>query len=238
MFQCKLWVAALAAAIPANLEAQSCPVRVQAVTIPTAGSPLLRITYRNTGRFPIRGVEFRAQGVNGGGKPSHVARILAFGHLGPDQTKSVFWNRRRFEKKSAADPSILIWPALVEMGDSSVWRGNAAECSMTVDKATLTTKQFSPRQKTPTPKAQDIQTLVSQGRASIVRIISDPSGAEVDIGDWRLGVTPITFALLSSQDGGPRSITVSKPGYTLAGHDVAPNGKPFSFDDRLLPLPK
>lgn len=239
MFQHKLWVAALIAALPGSLAAQRCPIQIEAVHRAKPDSSLLRIAYRNDGPFPVRGTEFRAPGVNSGKRPPKPQRILAFGVVTPGDDGVADWNAEKFRKKTKADPTILIWPALVELGDSSVWHGNAVLCGVTVDKGTLAITKTSPVQtaKTSVPNARNVKTLVSEGRASIVHIVSMPPGAEVDVGDWKLGTTPITFALLASPDGTPRSITISKPGYTLAGHDVTPNGEPFTFDDRLLPLP-
>lgn len=223
----QIFVAAVAAVIPVFIWAQSCPVEIESVSPQGHPPATLKITYRATSHFAVRGVKFHAEGVNGGKKPTRPESILVITPLAPGQAASTSWNPARLDKEGGEDAAILLWPALVAMGDGSVWQGSPATCAVTLskDSPAFTAGSLSDAPAHPTLTAKDVPALVAEGRASIVRITSTPPGATVYVDDYRVGATPITSAILAKKDGGSRSIAVFKAGYTLAGHDVVPNGK-------------
>ena len=55
----------------------------------------------------------------------------------------------------------------------------------------------------------------------------------MDVDEKLIGGTPLSFVLIRTTNGAPRSILVYKEGYTLAGRDVTPNGKTMTVNEKL-----
>ena len=240
-------VAFLASVPSAVCGAQVCPIKIEGVSQQTLNSEMgtygyaIKLTYRNVSPFPVRGIEFGIQAVSTSNSVSKPNTIIADHELAPNAVDSLLWNATRFDKQNEKKPIYIIWPAVIVMEDRSKFGGSAAQCGFRVGQgeqvrsdapmATNSTPAASPDNST-----KQLEELVNSGKASLVHVTSDPPGANVDVDEKLIGKTPLSFVLMGTASGAPRSILVYKEGYTLAGRDVTPNGTTFTFDEKLTVL--
>lgn len=242
------FLAALAFVYPGPCRAQVCPVEIENVSPQAPGSGtgaanVLRITYRNTSRFPVRGVEFGVQAVDWNSGAGRSGKFFAFLLLEPNAAGAALWNAARFGRKNALGPSLVFWPAIVTMGDGSRWSGSAAQCGYSTDNgggsvadrrsAGAATATAAPAPN-PAYAEGEREEFIRSGKASIVSVTSDPPGANIDVDGKLIGKTPLSFVLLATANGSTRNIMVYKDGYTLAGRDVTPNGAPITLNEMLM----
>lgn len=80
----------------------------------------------------------------------------------------------------------------------------------------------SPGASTLTP--QEVQEKVQNGKGSICSVFTVPPGAEIDIDNNRIGISPIVFMLLR-KGARARVITIKLNGYKTEVKTVVPDGK-------------
>lgn len=75
---------------------------------------------------------------------------------------------------------------------------------------------------------EELNELVQKGQASKCAVVTNPSGAEVDIDGNQAGITPFALILLKHGET-PRTITVKMSGYKTVEKKVIPDGKVISI---------
>jgi CRISPR/Cas system-associated exonuclease Cas4 (RecB family) len=71
---------------------------------------------------------------------------------------------------------------------------------------------------------QEMAAEVQAGQASKCAVITDPTGAEIDIDGNKAGLSPMVFVLLR-KGVTPRVITIKMNGYKTIVKSVVPDGK-------------
>lgn len=240
-------LAALGVVHSAVCLAQVCPIEIEGVKQQSLTSEMgsygtaIEVTYRNVSRFPVRGIEFGVQALSTDNSVSKPSIIIENHELAPNAVDSLLWNSTRFDKQNAKRPIYSIWPAVVVMHDGSRFGGSAASCGFRTDQgeqggkvaAVAAKPALASNQSNSTRQMED---LINSGKASLVNVTSNPPGANVDVDEKLIGKTPLSFVLMGTSNGSPRSILVYKEGYTLAGHDLTPNGTTFTLNEKLTAL--
>jgi hypothetical protein len=221
-------------------DAQVCPVEIESVTRQALTSDMgnygtaLRISFRNSSKFTIRGIEFGIQVDSTENIKAKPEAIISYHPLLPDAVDSLVWNSTRFNKKNHASQNLVLWPALVELADGSRWVGKSTQCSYRPDSQAKTATPAAAESLQYTPK--QIQDLIDNRQASLVNVTSDPPGASIDVDMKLIGKTPMSFVLIKNQNGASRNVMVYMNGYTLRERDVAPNGGAITINEQLVPL--
>lgn len=227
--------------------AQVCPIEIEGLKQQSLTSEMgsygtaIKVTYRNASPFPVRGIEFGVQALSTDNSVSKPSVIIANHELAPNVVASLLWNSTRYDKQNAKSPIYIVWPAIVVMHDGSRFGGSAASCGFRTDQGEQTGKATAVASKPALASNQsnstrEMEDLINSGKASLVNVTSDPPGANVDVDEKLIGKTPLSFVLMGTSNGSPRSILVYKEGYTLAGRDLTPNGTTFTLSEKLTAL--
>ncbi len=233
---------ALLCLYPLAVHAQTCPVQIDSVTRQPLMSEMgnygtaLRLSFRNTSQFPIRGIEFGIQAV--GVDKAKPEAIISYHVLAPNEGDVLLWNSTRFDRKNGSNRDFMVFPAQIQLGDGSRLMVDTSQCKWRSDGA-VPPASASAVNKTEANQQADmeqLQGLIDKGLASLVTVTSEPSGANVDVDYTLLGKTPLTFVLMKTQNGSPRNIMLYKNGYTFRERDVKPTGQPVTIHEKLLPL--
>jgi PEGA domain len=242
-----IFLAALASAHSTVCSAQACPIEIEGVSQQAIKSEMgtfgtaMKVTYRNVSTFPVRGIEFGIQALSTDNGVSRPSSIMANHELAPNAVDSLLWNATRFDKQNTSKPIYIIWPATVVMGDGSKLGGSAKKCGYRTEqsdrtgKAAVASVEPTPASN-PSNSTRQLEDLVNSGKASLVNAASDPPGASLDVDEKLIGKTPLSFVLIGTHNGAPRSILIYKEGYSLSGHDVTPNGKTITLNEKLTAL--
>jgi len=242
-----MFLAALALVHSAVCSAQVCPIKIEGVSQQALNSQMgtygyaIKLTYRNVGPFPVRGIEFGIQALSANDSVSKPSTIIANHALAPYAVDSLLWNATHFDKQNEKKPIYIIWPAVIVLADGSKFGSSAVACGFRTDQGEQVGNDVAVAAN-PTPAAnpdnstKQLDDLIKSGKASLVNVTSDPPGANVDVDERLIGKTPLSFVLMRTTNGTPRSILVYKEGYTIAGHDVTPNGATLTFNERLSAL--
>jgi hypothetical protein len=238
-------LAALALVHSAVCRAQVCPIEIEGVSQQALNSEMgtygyaIKMIYRNVSPFPVRGIEFGIQALSTNNNVSKPSTIIANHELAPNAVDSLLWNATRFDKQNAKKPNYIIWPAVIVMADGSKFGGSAALCGFRTERGEQVGNDAAvAANPIPAPgnSSRQLEDLLNSGKASLVHVTSDPPGANVDMDEKLIGKTPLSFVLMGTTNGAPRSILVYKKGYTIAGRDVTPNGATFTFNEKLSVL--
>jgi hypothetical protein len=82
---------------------------------------------------------------------------------------------------------------------------------------------------------EEMADQVNAGQASKCAVITNPSGAEIDVDGNKAGVSPMVFVLLRHGDT-PRVITIKMTGYKTVEEKVIPDGKIIPLGLTLEPV--
>jgi hypothetical protein len=194
---------------------------------------VLRITYRNTSAFPIRGIEFGIEALDTERNNLRPNAIINYHPLASNAGQVLIWNSTRFDKKNGANHDFIVWPVLIQLGHRLRWVGAFSQCSYRSNMNGSANAAVSPASQ----NMQQLQALIAEGEASLVSVTSDPSLANVDVDGVLLGKTPLSFVLKKTTNGAPRNIMVYKDGFTIRDRDVTPSGRTITIHEHLISIP-
>jgi PEGA domain-containing protein len=221
---------------PSSLGQAVCPIQFETVS-PTStdtGARSFVLLFRNSTRFKIKGIVFKAQFDDA--DPAIQPALFVSNHaIAPGAEDSVIWNVGG--SPASIKPSFKVWPAMVIFHDNSAWKSSdSTACgfhSSSQAKAAVGPEQTQ-LASNPDVKmtAAEKIGLIEAGRASLCLVVTNPAGAIVDVDGRKVGQTPIKFVLLK-QDSGPRNIDIYKDGYNVIHREFSPSGTTIRITEKL-----
>lgn len=214
-----------------------CPIHFENVSSAgNASTSTYVMVFRNTTRFPIKGVVFKAAGDN-----AHTAlrpALFVSHHLiAPGAKDSVIWNAAHLIRPGSTETAFTVWPSMVIFHDNSAWNSVTINgCSFRYSPAATTAENFAkPSQSSEGLTAAQKIALIDSGKASLCLVTTQPAGATVDVDGRRIGITPLKFVLLK-RGSMPRSIDIYKDGYDVISRKLSPTGAMIRLNETLRPF--
>jgi len=218
-----------------------CPIRFENVSPSegAGGSNSYVIVFRNSTRFPLKGIVFHA--AMDETTPTPNPSMFVSNHLiAPGAEDSVVWSAGLPSRPSSRGSAVKIWTAMVIFHDNSAWkRTSHDDCSFRYSSQIETSSNLAmpsqPGNISDVLTAAQKIALIKAGKASLVLVTTHPAGAAVDVDGHQIGVSPINFVLLK-QGSGARTIDIYKDGYEVISRQVAPTKSTIQINETLNPF--